>query len=290
MELAHANRVATMGQLTASIAHEVKQPVAAMTTTAQAALRWLCAEPPALEEVRQGLARIVRDGNRADDVIGRVRRLIEKAPPRRDALEINEAIREVIALLHGEVVKHAITVRTRLADDVPLVQGDRVQLQQVILNLVVNAIEAMHGVPDGARDLLISTEGHHYGGRAGRGAGYRAGAGSRDVRTAVRGFLHDQARWPGHGFVDLPLDHRGAWRAAMALDEQQAWRDVPIHVARGCHLPPQRTGTDAPRPRDVTGRLTGSTAPDAPRASRSRARYCQRLLAAEFATSYTFTK
>jgi C4-dicarboxylate-specific signal transduction histidine kinase len=157
MELAHANRVAMMGQLTASIAHEVKQPIAAMATTAQAALRWLAAQPPALEEVRQGLARIVRDGSRADEVIGRIRRLVEKAPPRRDALEINETILEVVALLHGELVKHAISLQTHLAQGLPLVQGDRVQLQQVILNLIVNAIEAMRGIPEGARHLLIST-------------------------------------------------------------------------------------------------------------------------------------
>jgi C4-dicarboxylate-specific signal transduction histidine kinase len=157
MELAHANRVATMGQLTASIAHEVQQPIAATVATAQAALRWLGAQPPELEEVRQGLARIVRDGYRAGDVIGRIRGLIEKAPPRRDALATNEAILEVIALLHGEVVKHGVSVQTQLAEGLPLVQGDRVQLQQVILNLIVNAIEAMRGVSEGARDLLIST-------------------------------------------------------------------------------------------------------------------------------------
>jgi signal transduction histidine kinase len=155
MELAHANRVATMGQLTASIAHEVRQPIAATVTNAQAALRWLGAQQ--LEEVRQGLVRIVRNGNRAGDVIGRIVGLIEKAPPRRDALAINDAILEVIALVHGEAVKHGVSVQTPLAQGLPLVQGDRVQLQQVILNLIVNAIEAMDGVGEGARELLVST-------------------------------------------------------------------------------------------------------------------------------------
>ncbi|MFA1626375.1 CHASE3 domain-containing protein [Rhizobium mongolense] len=158
MELAHANRVATMGQLTASIAHEVKQPIAATFTNAQAALRWLGAQPPELEEVRQALARIAKDANRAGDVIGRIRGLIGKAPPQKDALAINEAIREVLALLQGEAVKHGVSIQTRLAEGLPLIQGDRVQLQQVILNLIVNAIEAMASLGDGARDLLISTE------------------------------------------------------------------------------------------------------------------------------------
>jgi PAS domain S-box-containing protein len=157
MELAHANRVATMGQLSASIAHEVNQPIAAAITNAHSALRWLGARPPDLEEVRQALGRIVRDGNRAGDVIGRIRDLIRKAPPRKDGLEINEAILEVIALTRGEVVKNGVSVQTQLAEGLPLIQGDRVQLQQVILNLIVNAVEAMSGVSEGSRELLIGT-------------------------------------------------------------------------------------------------------------------------------------
>jgi PAS domain S-box-containing protein len=157
MELAHANRVATMGQLSASIAHEVNQPIAAAITNAHAALRWLGARPPDLEEVRQGLGRIVQNGNRAGDVIGRIRALIKKAPPRKDALAINEVIREVIELTRGEAVKNAVAVQTELADDLPHIEGDRVELQQVILNLVINAVEAMSGMSEGSRDLLIST-------------------------------------------------------------------------------------------------------------------------------------
>jgi PAS domain S-box-containing protein len=157
MELAHANRVATMGQLSASIAHEVRQPIAAAVTNAQAALRWLGAQPPDLEEVRQALGRIVKEGNRASDVIGRIRALIKKAPPQKDRVEINEAILEVIALTRGEVVKNGVSVETQLAERLPLIQGDRVQLQQVILNLIINAVEAMSGVSEGARELLITT-------------------------------------------------------------------------------------------------------------------------------------
>jgi C4-dicarboxylate-specific signal transduction histidine kinase len=157
MELAHANRVATMGQLTASIAHEVKQPIAATVTNAEAALRWLGADPPNLEEVRQTLADIVKDGNRGGEVIDRIRALIKKAPPRTDRLEINNAICEVIELTRGETAKNAVSVQTELAEGLPLIQGDRVELQQVMLNLIVNAIEAMSEVSEGARELLIST-------------------------------------------------------------------------------------------------------------------------------------
>ena len=157
MELAHANRVATMGQLTASIAHEINQPIAAAVTNAQAALRWLRAQPPDLEAVGRALDRIVQDGNRAGGIVHQIRALIKKAPPRKEALAINQAILEVIALLHGEVVKHGVLVQTQLADDLPIIHGDRVQLQQVILNLIINAIQAMSGVSEGTRDLLIST-------------------------------------------------------------------------------------------------------------------------------------
>jgi PAS domain S-box-containing protein len=157
MELAHANRVATMGQLSASIAHEVSQPIAAAVTSAQAALRWLGARSPDLEEARRAVGRIVKEGDRASDIIGRIRALVKKAPPRKDDFEINEAIREVIALTRGEVVKNSVSVKTQLAEGLPLIQGDRVQLQQVILNLIINAVEGMSGVSEGARELLIST-------------------------------------------------------------------------------------------------------------------------------------
>jgi PAS domain S-box-containing protein len=157
MEVAHANRVATMGQLTASIAHEVNQPIAAAVTNAQAALRWLAARPPNLEEVQQALDHIVKDGNRAGDVIGRIRELIKKAPPRKDGVDINEAIREVIELSRGEVAKNGASVQTALGEGLPLIEGDRVQLQQVALNLIVNAVQAMGGVADGPRELFITT-------------------------------------------------------------------------------------------------------------------------------------
>jgi C4-dicarboxylate-specific signal transduction histidine kinase len=156
-DLAHVNRVTTMGQLAASISHEVMQPITAGVTNGQAALRWLDAQPPDLEEVRKAVGRAVNEGNRATDVIGQIRALIKKAPPRKDGLKINEAILEVIALARGEVVKHGVSVQTQLADGLPLIEGDRVQLEQVLLNLIINAVEAMSGVREGTRELLISS-------------------------------------------------------------------------------------------------------------------------------------
>jgi PAS domain S-box-containing protein len=157
MELAHANRVAAVGQLTASIAHEVNQPIAATVINAQAALRFLGPHAVDLNQVRQILNDIVKDGNRAGEVIGRIRDLIKKTPPRRDRLEINGAIREVVELTHGETVKNGISVQTALADGLPLIEGDRVELQQVLVNLIINAVEAMSDIGEATRELLISS-------------------------------------------------------------------------------------------------------------------------------------
>jgi PAS domain S-box-containing protein len=157
MELAHVNRVTTMGQLTASIAHEVNQPIAAAVTSADAGLRWLGAQPPDLEEVRDSFDRIIKAGNRAGEVIGRIRALIKKVPERKSPLDINETILETIALTRSEMRRHHILLQTELGNGLPRVWGDRVQLQQVILNLIMNAIEAMSEVSDGSRQLLIGT-------------------------------------------------------------------------------------------------------------------------------------
>jgi C4-dicarboxylate-specific signal transduction histidine kinase len=157
MELAHANRVATMGQLSASITHEVNQPITAAVTYASAARRWLSAEPPNFRRVDDALAGIIKEGNRAGEVVGRIRALIKKAPARKDAVAINDAILEVIALTRTEAANHSVSVRTQLAEGLPRIQGDRVQLQQVLLNLIINAIEAMRDVGEEERELLISS-------------------------------------------------------------------------------------------------------------------------------------
>ena len=157
-ELAHANRVATMGQLSASIAHEINQPIGAAITYAQAGLSWLLAKPPNLEEVRQALDLIVESSIRAGEVIDRIRALVKKHPARKDILEVNEAILEVIALTRGEISKNGVSVKTQLDENLPAIRGDRVQLQQVMVNLLINAVEAMSGMSERPRELLISTE------------------------------------------------------------------------------------------------------------------------------------
>jgi PAS domain S-box-containing protein len=157
LELAHANRVATMGQLTSSIAHEVSQPISAVAMNASAALRWLDRKPPDVEGAQFSLGQIVQDANRSREVIGRMRELFKKAPPRKERLDLNQVVREVIVLTGSEALKNGISTTTQLADGLPFIEGDRVQLQQVLLNLVVNAIQAMATHANGARDLLITT-------------------------------------------------------------------------------------------------------------------------------------
>jgi PAS domain S-box-containing protein len=157
-ELAHANRVVTMGQMTASIAHEVNQPITAAVANANSALRWLGAQPPDLEEARNAVGRIIENGRRASDVIGRIRALIKKAPARKDLFDLNEAVLGIISLTRSEMLSNGVSLQTGFATGLPSVHGDRVQLQQVVLNLIVNAIEAMSDIDRAARALRISTE------------------------------------------------------------------------------------------------------------------------------------
>jgi PAS domain S-box-containing protein len=154
-DLARLNRVMLLGEMTSLIAHEVNQPIAAVITNANAGLRWLGARQPDIDEVRQALGRILRDGTRAGEVIGRIRALVKKVPPRREPLYINEVIREVIALTQTDAQRNAVRWHSRLDDNLPLISADRVQLQQVMINLIINAIEAMAGASDGPRELTI---------------------------------------------------------------------------------------------------------------------------------------
>jgi PAS domain S-box-containing protein len=156
-DLAHASRVTTMGELTASLAHEVNQPIAAAVTDANTCLRWLMRDQPDLEEARAAASRIVKDATRAADIISRIRLLFKKVSPQRELVDVNEVIREMTILLRNEASRYSISVRTELEADFPLVVGDRVQLQQVFMNLILNAIDAVKDV-DGTRELTIKSQ------------------------------------------------------------------------------------------------------------------------------------
>ena len=150
-----------MGELAASIAHEVNQPIAGVVLNGNASLHWLARvkeESIDLKEARQTIQRIIRDGNRAGEILGRIRSLFKKAEPAKEPLDLNEAIREILLLARSEMNKHQVALRLELADDLPPTLGDKVQLQQVILNLILNGIEAMDTVEDHSRDLIIRTQ------------------------------------------------------------------------------------------------------------------------------------
>jgi signal transduction histidine kinase len=155
-DLARVSRVTTMGELTANLAHEVNQPITAAVTNANACLRWLAADPPNLAEARAAARRIVNDGTRAAEIVSRTRQLFEKSAPHRQPVDIDEVIRETILLLNGEAARHAISIRQLLASGFPEVMGDRIQLQQVVMNLIMNSIEALKEV-EGARELVVKS-------------------------------------------------------------------------------------------------------------------------------------
>jgi C4-dicarboxylate-specific signal transduction histidine kinase len=185
-QLAHIARVTTLGELTASIAHEVNQPLAEVVTSGNACLRWLAVEPPNLEKAKRAVERVLRDAGRASDVIGRVRSLAQRAPPQKKWFNLNEAILEILTLTDSELQKNLISLQAQLADDLPLVLGDRVQLQQVILNLIINAIDALGAVIDGRRELAVRS----------------ARDGPKDVVVTVR----DSGNGLGPGKLDRVFD------------------------------------------------------------------------------------
>ena len=154
-ELTRVARLTTMGELVASIAHEINQPLAAVVTSGKAGLRWLNRDKPDLDEARNAFSRIVRDGMRAGDVIRGLRALAKKSGPQLTRLDINDAIKEVLALTHGELQRHGVVLHTELAAEDRPVLGDRVQMQQVLLNLIMNGVEAMREVTDRTRELTI---------------------------------------------------------------------------------------------------------------------------------------
>jgi signal transduction histidine kinase len=162
-DFAHMNRVSMMGELAASLSHEITQPMASARNNARAAQNFLDMQPPDLSETRQALVCVVGDVDRAGDIIDRIREHMKKAPPRKERFDLNAAINEVIVLVRSIIIRNGVSVQTRLADGWSPVQGDRVQLQQVVLNLILNAVEAMGSVEAGARELVISTKQDHTG-------------------------------------------------------------------------------------------------------------------------------
>src|SRR5215475_3522018 len=162
-DFAHMNRVSTMGELAASLAHEVLHPIATARNNARVGIRFLQMSPPNLDGAREALGCVVRDADRAKDIVGRMRDQIKKTPPRREPFDLNEAVSEVVGLARNVIIRNGVSVQARLADGLLSVHGDRVQVQQVMLNLILNAVEAMGSAEAGARELLISTEQHHTG-------------------------------------------------------------------------------------------------------------------------------
>jgi|SRR5882672_5886601 len=156
-DLARVNRVTTMGELTASLAHEVNQPIAAAITDANTCLRWLKRDEPDLGEAREAASRVVKDATRAAEIVSRVRLLFKKGAPQRERVDVNEVIQEMIVLLRNEASRHSVSVRTELTPDLPRIMGDRVQLQQVLLNLMINSIDAMKD-GKGMRELTIQSQ------------------------------------------------------------------------------------------------------------------------------------
>ena len=207
-ELAHVTRVTTLGELTASIAHEVNQPLAAVIANAEACLRWLDRETPDLDAVRRSVEWVIEDGNRASEVIRRVRALANKTDVEKTPLDINNVVREVVALVQRELFSHRVSLRVELAPALPIILADRVQLQQVIINLVMNGIEAMQSVTDRPRELVIRSRLDETQkvlvSVTDRGVGI---SGLRECGPAFQRLFHHQSQRHGYGALDLSFDH-----------------------------------------------------------------------------------
>ena len=230
-ELARVSRVTTLGELTASIAHEVNQPVGAMVTNAAACVRWLAAKPPEMAEAKAALANIVADGKRAGEVITRIRALTRREAPRMELLDVNRKVREVLALAEHELKTHDIVLRTELAPTLPSVAGDRVQLQQVLLNLIVNAIEAMSGVDDRARELTIVTAAKEPGGVVVEVRDSGPGLDKKDAERVFEPFYTTKAQGIGIGLsISRSIVEAHGGRLSGEL-ERASRGGLPVHAA-----------------------------------------------------------
>jgi PAS domain S-box-containing protein len=217
-DFAHMNRVSVMGELVASLSHEITQPIASARIYARAAQNFLKMQPPDLGEVREALAGIVGNAGRAGDIIDRIRDQIRHAPPRKERFDLNAAIDEVIGLGRSAINKNRVSVQTRLSEGLSPVHGDRVQLQQVVLNLLLNAIEAMGSVEVAPRELFDQRQAGPCRCPCGS-ARFRAGYRSGTSRARFQFLLHHKARRNRDGAVDLPVYHRRPWGPAVGRDE-----------------------------------------------------------------------
>ena len=210
-ELAHVTRVTMLGELTASIAHEVNQPLAAVVANAEASLRWLNREQPDLAAARRSVEWVINDGCRASDVVRRVRALAKKSDMETVRLELNQVVNEAITLVERELIKHRVSLRTELAPALPKILGDRVQLQQVIINLLMNGIEAMEPVTDRPRELWIRSGNDDAGQLILSVTDSGTGISAENANRLFNAFFHHQIEWTWHGAIDLPFD-RGSSR------------------------------------------------------------------------------
>ena len=233
MELAHANRVSAMGQLTASIAHEIRQPLAGVKNERKCRFAMARKTPPELEEAKRSLENIVKDADRANDVITRIHNIVKKDSSSKETLDINEAILEVLTLVRGEAVKHDVSIQMRLATSLPRIEGDRVQLQQVMINLIINAIQAMSAV-QGMRELHISTERSETDGVSVAVRDFGPGLSAEDLSNLFEPFYTTKPQRHGHGAIDQPLDHRIPRRTAVGDPVRTARCALSVHDP--CHL------------------------------------------------------
>ena len=220
-ELARVARLTTMGRMAASVAHEINQPLAAIVANGNAGLRWLAHAPPNLDEARAALDRIVKDGHRAGDMIAGIRGIFRKGDGARTPLDVNELIRDALMLTQGEIQNGQVSVRTELANDLPEILGDRVQLQLAFRNLIVNAVEAMSSVTDRERVLHIEVRNQAVR-RADSGDGFRNRHRPGKHGPNLPDFLHHQTSGNGNGPFDLPINRRSSWRRAVGVTRSSA--------------------------------------------------------------------
>jgi C4-dicarboxylate-specific signal transduction histidine kinase len=219
-----------MGELTASLAHEVNQPITAAITDSKTCLRWLTREPPDLNEARAAASRAVKDATRAADIISRIRSLFKKGAPHREAVDVNDVIREMIALLRSEAERHSILIHTNLASGLPKVAADRVQLEQVFMNLMLNGIEAMKDM-NAAGGLTIESEqrdGHSLISVSDTGAGFAPQLSDRILDA----FFTTKSQGTGMGFGDQPFHHRVTRRPFVGHGELRARRNFSFYPAQ----------------------------------------------------------